>query len=468
MKNILVLLTLTIILNSCKKFLDVGNPPTSLVATDVFSSDEAANGAIVNIYREMMNASAYTNGQLSRYPGLYADELRTSANPVPAIDAPFYQCALTAANKTLVGFWSNPYACIYECNLAIEQLEYSSGVNLVLRHQLLGEARFLRAFHYFYLVNLFGRVPKVTVTDYRQSSVQPAAETEELYALIIDDLLQAERLLPDSIPNADTLMVPALRAGKWAATAMLARVYLYTKEYALAEEKASAVIGSGRYRLEKPADVFGRESRETLLQLQPNPGGLNTAEANFYLPGNGVPPYCPITPSLYSSFEAADNRRKLWVGSYKQGTSTYYYPNKYKTRISVPAKEYNILLRLAEQYLVRAEARALQGKLYGAQSAAADLNTIRQRSGLGQVGRNYNQGQMMAAVEQERRVELFSEWGHRWFDLRRMAGRNNPAQTRADEVLPVLKPAYADHRSLFPIPEAQLLLNGALLQNPGY
>src|SRR3546814_2883222 len=102
------------------------------------------------------------------------------------------------------------------------------------------------------------------------------------------------------------------------------------------------------------------------------------------------------------------------------------------------------MLRLAERYLIRAEARARQDKLAGPDGATFDINAIRLRSGLDATDA-LTKEQLLAAIEQERRVELFAEWGHRWFDLKRTA--------RASEILkPQKGENWQQTDMLYPIP----------------
>lgn len=116
-----------------------------------------------------------------------------------------------------------------------------------------------------------------------------------------------------------------------------------------------------------------------------------------------------------------------------------------------------MVLRLAEQYLIRAEARVRQNNISGGQS---DLNAIRNRSGLPNTTAN-DQGSLLLAIEQERRVELFTEWGHRWFDLKRTE--------RAEAVLsPFALKDWQSTDVLFPIPQTEREINSRLTQNEGY
>ncbi|MBO9658581.1 MAG: RagB/SusD family nutrient uptake outer membrane protein [Chitinophagaceae bacterium] len=175
-----------------------------------------------------------------------------------------------------------------------------------------------------------------------------------------------------------------------------------------------------------------------------------------------------IRQELYNSFETKDLRRRDWLFSSTINNKKYFYPYKYKTRSSNPAKEYNVVMRLAEIYLIRAESRAQQGKLYGPDGAVADINSVRSRSGLSPLPTGLSQQQIQLAIEQERRVELFTEWGHRWFDLRRTHSKTSPGKTRAEEVLPPLKAGFQKYKLLLPIPDAERKKNPNISQNIGY
>jgi hypothetical protein len=161
------------------------------------------------------------------------------------------------------------------------------------------------------------------------------------------------------------------------------------------------------------------------------------------------------------AFEADDLRYTEWVRSKTVSGVEYFYPYKYRVRTPAsgdPHKEYTTLLRLAEQYLIRAEARAWQNKLTGVNSAQADVNVIRARAGLPNTLAS-TQEELFMVIAHERRVELFTE-GHRWFDLVR-AGN-------ADAVLSPVKPDWNATDSRWPVPLAELTKNPMLTQNPGY
>ncbi|HMF73799.1 MAG TPA: RagB/SusD family nutrient uptake outer membrane protein, partial [Flavitalea sp.] len=220
------------------------------------------------------------------------------------------------------------------------------------------------------------------------------------------------------------------------------------------------------FSLDSLNGVFLKNSTEAIWQLQPVAYGINTIEGPAFIPPpTGVGPNNPITlgSGLLSSFEPGDKRLTNWVGSLKpDGTLvTYYYPYKYKINTyGAAVNEYEMVLRLGEQYLIKAEAEAQLGDL---SNAATDLNSIRNRAGLPNTTSS-TQPSLLAAIQQERRVELFSEWGHRWLDLKRTGTIDAVMNIAAP-----LKGATWDTRhQLYPISNYELLNDPKLIQNPGY
>jgi len=204
--------------------------------------------------------------------------------------------------------------------------------------------------------------------------------------------------------------------------------------------------------------VFRARSREAIWQLQPVDSLLETADAVSFLPSRaGFKPGYTLTADWLDVVEPGDQRRVTWVDSSVVFGKTYFYPYKYKLAGFSPVDtEYSLVIRLAELYLIRAESRAQQGNIGGAQ---ADLNLIRARAGLGPTGAS-DVADLLTAILHERQVELMAEWGNRWLDLKRMGV--------ADAVLENEKPGWVATDTLYPIPAEQLADNPALVQNPGY
>lgn len=129
-------------------------------------------------------------------------------------------------------------------------------------------------------------------------------------------------------------------------------------------------------------------------------------------------------------------------------------PFKYKVRTNAPVLEYNMVLRFAEQYLIRSEALLKQGKT---KEAITDLNQIRKRAGLTLLDENTPIAQVTLALEKDRHLELLGEWGHRWFDLVRT--------NRAVPVLSQTKGNFEAADQRIPIAASVLLTNPKLEQN---
>ncbi len=130
------------------------------------------------------------------------------------------------------------------------------------------------------------------------------------------------------------------------------------------------------------------------------------------------PNYYSSTNQLLEAFEVNDLRKSVWIDSSVVDTQVYYYPFKYTLSQGEPGnvQQHYMVLRLAEQYLVRAEARARQNNLAGALS---DINAIRERAGLSLLQDNMTEDEIVNAIAHERQIEMFAEWGHRWFDLKK-------------------------------------------------
>jgi starch-binding outer membrane protein, SusD/RagB family len=455
-RNIFILLLwgILFLISSCKKFTEVSHPIDQLSTSLVFKNDLSAIEAIDGIYSEMMNKSSqFSSGYMTFYAGMSADELYYYT---ASSKDEFVTNEISPANHSLIeaNFWNPCYKYIYAANLAIEGCEASTSLSDATRRRVTGEAHFIRAFCFFQLVNLFGDVPLTLSTDYHINESLRRTSSDSIYAQIIADLKTAKQnLLPGYVDGKHT------RPNYFAATALLARVYLYRQDWTNAETEATEIIQSGMYNLVPSlSQVFLANSAESIWQLWPVNPSYNTWEGYQIIPAttNSTPTYL-LTDNLVNSFEPGDLRKTNWVGARTFSSQIVYYPSKYKVRIGSTVTENYMVIRYAEVLLIRSEARAMQNRL---SESANDLNLIRARAGLAAVIFT-DQEALLLAIEHERSVELFAEWGHRWLDLKRTG--------RADAVLGTLKPAtWQSTDALWPIPQTQILRNPSLTQNPGY
>jgi len=463
--------------SGCKKLIEVPPPVTSLTSDNVFTNDAAAASVLTGIYTKMSAGGPLAGVMItsvSLISGLSADELTLyggGANSNTTL-AEFYTNTLSAGTSaTSSSLWASYYAQIYVVNLAIERLNKSNSLTPAIRQHLLGEAEFLRAFFYFYLTNLYGDIPLATSSDYTINSVLKRTPQKDVYKQIIADLLSAQNLLTDSYLQPDDLSTTSerVRPNKWAATALLARVYLYAGDSADAILQSSAIINTQNYGLAALNTAFQKNSIETIWSLQPVNIGWNTEDAKvFILPASGPtnssstgnPVY--LSPQLMAAFEPNDQRRINWIDSVIVNGNTYYYAYKYKSAtLNAPVTEYLMVLRLAEQYLIRAEAEANNNDI---SDAIKDLNVIRNRAGLANYQSPSDQRSVLNAIMHERQTELFTEWGHRWLDLK----RTNSVNDVMSIVAPAKGTTWNPDWQWYPIPAYDIVQDPNLTQNAGY
>lgn len=462
---------------SCKKFIDPGLPETGLVKASVFEHDATANGAVLGIYYNLMY-----NGSMQDYSGigsetsLYSDELRSHSSPGSTQEV--YNDALISTSSIPGLIWQNIYTIIYQINSAIEGLSASTTLTPATRDRLLSEVKCMRAYLYFNLVNIYGDVPLIMRTDYEKSRLASRDKTAAVYTQILKDLNEAKQTASDSYTAGDgTITSERIRVNLYVIEALLARVYLYTKDYTNAEKYATLLIENNQFHLESDLNqVFLNTSHEAIWQLKPQDENFTWEGWNYILtaaPSTGGQHSNTLSDTLLHSFSNEDNRKSAWIGSVTVNATTYYFPYKYKSfDRTATGNEYLMVIRLAEMYLIRAEARAELGQLTGTNSAATDLYTIRSRAGMTKPITASSYTDIMRLIAQERKRELFTESAHRFFDLKRWKGLSDPGKSRIDEVMPGIAKIkggqWEPYKKYFPIPKSERLKDPNLSQNEGY
>jgi len=461
--------------SSCRKFIEIPPPNTQLVTASVFNNNASATSAVLEIYSQMFQNQESYNMAFDN--GLLSDELTGYATGTNSPHL-YYTNALVANNNSY-GPWINAYSYIYQANAVIAGLQQYSGTSSVVKQQLMGEAYFIRAFWHFYLTDIYGAVPVALTTNYTVTDKLSRTTRVQVLQQVVGDLQIAQSLLSNNYVDATDTAVTTdrVRPTKAVAMALLARAYLYlgnydnTSYYTKADSAATAVINNSEYSLSPLSNVFLANSTEAIWQLDtPQPQNYDTPDGfNFILLAAPSSYHGAISPELLEAFEPGDQRRVNWVDSTQEGVSTYYFPYKYKNNTYL-GTEYDMVLRLAEQYLIRAEAKAELGD----STAVNDLNAIRTRASLPNYAGATDKASLLAAILHERQVELFTEWGHRWFDLNRAAA--NPVSMV--NVNTVLAPpgnvctakggSWNSYKQLYPIPVPDLQKDVNLTQNSGY
>jgi hypothetical protein len=454
--NLAVICAVLCVICSCKKLLDVNEPNSKISANEVFSSDANANSAVVGMYVNMYQTVFGSGGEGSVpwLTGLSADELHNQSVTNPAAKE-FEQNEIATNNSYIKNLWADMYKSVYVANAIIEGVDLSSKITPAKKNQYKGEALFVRSFCYFYLVNLFGDVPLVLTTDYKSNVKLSKSIEADVYNQIESDLLVAESLLPEEYPSEDRV-----RPNRSVVKAFLSRLYVYKKEWQKAADNATQILSqTAKYQLATNLNtVFLANSKEAIWQLKPLDEAFNATEGYIYNPQVG-PTKNVLFDGFINSFDAGDKRKINWVIS----SGPFYLPFKYKLydQTAKPAvMEYSMVFRLAEQYLIRAEARAQLGVITGNNSAISDVNVVRTRAGLSDATAT-NLDEIMKIIEKERKLELFTEWGHRWLDLKRWH--------IATKVLAPLRSKWQETDMLYPVPQSELEKNPYLKpQNKGY
>lgn len=454
--GVLLIICAVFSLSCCDSFVDVDQPNSQLTADAVFSDYTTATAAMKDVFAKMRDGGLLTGKPvgLTHLLGLYSDEL-VSFQSSSSSAAPFYNNALIQTHPYVQEIWNVTYSQIYACNAVLKGVAESTALNADQKNQLTGEALFARALLHSYLAGVYGACPFIVTTDYGQNINVTRLPKSQIYAQCIADLEEARDLIP-----ANYLGSTRTRPNKFAVRALLARLYLYSGRWAEASNEASAVLNQTTlYAWEADLNkVFLKACTSTIWQFSAAGTTGNTQEGALFVFNAGPPPVVALSNSLYNGFETGDLRKTAWTRTITSGINVWGHPCKYKQGSgALPTAEQSIVLRLGEQFLIRAEARAQLGELTNAKQ---DLDFIRNNAGLPNTTA-VMQAEILDAILKERRVELFTEFGHRFFDLQRTGN--------LDSVLPLVKPGWNSTDTLWPVPESQLLINPNLLpQNAGY
>lgn len=456
-KRILIILLSGWLLQAC---VDVEVQPTDEVpAEQAFASKNSIQAVLNGVYDGLQSAAIVQDYVF--FADLAADNFVSAGSNIAYRE--IGDNRITSFNGAIEGIWNSHYDVINRANELIAGLSGNPNFDQEFLDSQIGQARFIRSFAYFNLVRMFGPIPyreQPAGGDIEAEINQPRVDTSTVYQNIINDLNAAEVELEGTGTGSDNTLV-----SEAAVKALLARVYLYHGNNDMAAEKAQEVIDFG-YSLvssENYMDIFNEaksndeiifaidyvndEARNTLSTFsQPEPEGRLEVAA---------------TKALYDAFADEDLRKDTAV--VQEGD--IYYLNKYTDVVNL--SDNGIVLRLAEMYLIKAE--ALNELNYVADGEAFDLlNEVRNRAGLADLDASMaaSQEEFLQYIKEERRRELAGE-GHRWFDLIRygdaveMLEEKGTLRRDNDDL---------DNQLLFPIPQSEIdtNLDPEMYQNEGY
>jgi len=442
-KLFLILIVAAVTSASCKKLLDV-QPTASISADQAINDKSGVDKAITGAYYSLHDVGNYGRNQVI-VEDLAADNLAWTGTT-----RDYQQIAenlIASDNAIIDGMWSTHYECINRVNNVLVRID-DIDMTTAERNLYTGDGLFLRALSHFNLLCYFGGIPIKTQPTIDLSNINQARNSvAQVYGQIVADLLMAETLLPATRALG--------RASSYSATALLARVYLTQYHYtndpaiaALAKAKADEVIDNGGFVL-APAyiDLFNGNTTESVFEVVFDAQNYNRL-AQYFFPVSLTGRYEVSPPAAFvDGFRATDTVR--FNASITFDANNLPYGIKYKDYTSGTDRVY--VLRLAEMYMIRAEALAYtNGNI---EDIRNDINTLRLRSGLAPTTAT-TYAELKLAIENERRHEFAFE-SQRWSDLVRTK--------RATTVLGI-----DENYTLFPIPLSEMQTNTLMTQNPGY
>ncbi len=469
-KDIVICIAIAMSMSACKRdFLDIPSQETvEAVDRDVTYTPEQFVNGIYGMFTEWDYAFSFLG-----ITEILSDNADKGSSPTDTgTDKDILDnLTFTSTTGSFLAMWSRWYKSIGRATQSIEYTESFGLTDATYKNRLIGEARFLRALNYFYLVRGWGDIP---IQEYDLINRVPAAE---VYKYIEDDL----KFAIDNLPlKSDYASKDLGRATKGAAQGLLAKVYLYQEKWQDAYDMAKAVFASSQYSLEPDYAVIWRLAGEN------GPESLFEFQARGEAPAHGIQQYSQTqgargtsgwgwgfnTPSqnLLDAFNAeGDEIRKnatiifrgetMYDGrEVSEGVENPMYNEKAYSSANAGANETDKnlrYLRLGEIYLILAEAANELGLTAEALDA---LNEVRDRVDLSEVTVT-DKEQLRAAIWKERRLELAFEHD-RWFDLVRTK--------QAETAMTANGKPFQSRLMLFPIPENQLIQTPTMPQNPGW
>jgi len=465
MKKLIILTISFWVLTSCSdEFLNL-KPEQSVANEEALTNLEDYNSSITGVYNDLQSPDYY-----GRYfmliPDVMADDVKQNSQANRAID--FAQYLVTIQNADARNMWTLMYRAINSLNEIINaDITVDNSVQADKDH-IVGEALALRGLIYFDLVRIYAQHYTFTADashlgvpislSFNPTNRPGRNSVKEVYDQVIDDMTTGISLMKNQSRSGTNTTL-----SKTAVKALLSRVYLYKEDWANAEATASEVIQDNTYALVSNANYMNlwntNNTSESLFEIAMSAADNlgNNSLAALYLPqifGDYLP-----SSDVTSLFEPNDVRlQTFFVDPLLSGNYAPYRLGKYPDVLGLNNVK---VMRLAEVYLIRAEASARSGA--NTAGAQADYNTVQQRGVSDAPNTTLTGTDLLDAILLERRLELCFE-GQRPWDLK----RNKQAIVRTQCTSIICFIEYGNHAVIFPIPQAELDANPNIEPNPGF
>lgn len=452
--KILLFSTSIFMLTACEKVVDLA-PETSLDATTAYNNRQGVEAGLLGCYNALQSTSYY-GLEYWALSDMYAGVI-SHTGTFPTF-AQYANRQILPDNTNTTNGWNQIYNGINRVNTVLESAEAITDPAFA-KTQTIGEAKFLRALMYFDLLRAFGGsetgftkqgrgVPLRTKATLSTTDAEPVALATEaaVWTLINEDLDYAIANLKANVSG---------RATANAAKALKARAALYTKDYDNAEKLATEVInslkGTGTGLASDYSSLFLSQNTkpESIFELAFDINNTNSIAFYYFPTANGGRNEIGSSATLVAQ-SSADGRKAMNV--FLMGTT-----NKTKKYSRINGTDNVIIIRLAEMYLTRAEARASKATP-DVTGALDDLNVIRQRAGLPNSTAT-DAATLVTEILADRYWE-FAHEGHAFFDFKRT--------NRLATALTGFSGANA-FRALYPTPQREILNSaGKITQVTGY
>ncbi|MFN8277557.1 MAG: RagB/SusD family nutrient uptake outer membrane protein [Chitinophagales bacterium] len=462
-KVVYVLMIALVATTGCKKFLSV-EPKFKFSDTQAINDIDGLNKTVTGIYSQLQSSNLYGGGMIAN-DELMADWVQTGAVADFSLNQ-LVSRQLNAYNSVSGGVWNDAYRAINMCNIVLANLSKFESTNPADVQLARGRCYFVRGLMHFELLRHFAQASGFTaddshlgiplrldVGDAQNGQATPRSTVAQCYAQIASDLEQAAQILPASDPTYAT---------KYAAQGILAKVYFTQHKYDKAIEWSEKVM-DGTYKLNDSLPAVyssgdGAANKEMLFQVM----NLATDKDNGVLRSRFVDkasasttlPLYTMFPGYFTQLLAAQQT----VGDLR---ATVLFPKKFVKYYVCQKYSYNYdlntpVLRYAEILLIHSESLIETG---GSElQARSDYNLIRTRAGLLPDNTTSGKAALLAAVRQERDMELAME-GDRLFEVRRRQSQYVSAAGTFN---------WNEQRLIYPIPQGEVDANNNMVQNPGY
>jgi starch-binding outer membrane protein, SusD/RagB family len=463
-KYIIGIFAAATLLQACSGKLDV-KPDNSLEMGDALGDLPAIQSALAGTY-DVLQKTEYYGRNYWLMTELSGDNVYLAAKNSNRFISSFKR-EYNVQDADVADFWKTAYKAILGANNVINSVD-SVSADQEPKNVAKGEALFIRALAYSDLVNMFakpyrnsnGSQPGVPVNLKFAVAQTPRSSVAEVYAQIIADLTDARKLLVNV--GAGT----KFHASQYAASALLARVYLAKGDDQKAIDEATYVINGG-FTLTSPANIAtfyntaGNPEEIFTLRFVGNAEDLGSENIGmmYMKPGYGD---VRVSPDLYNTLSAADKRNGL-IGIFSDGSTGEKTNLKFEGQDGIAGMHSPKLLRLAEMYLIRAEAYA---HLNQSAKAISDLNTLRAQRGVDPLSGVAEKDVLDNVLNESRREFMFE--GHRYFDLLRNG--KDVVRNFCHNILEITAPCTIGATSaiaICPIPQTELNTN-PIEQNAGY